>query len=237
MKKGLFLVISTLLIVGLLVGCGGTDIVENPGGVDGGSEYKDGTYTATSNANERGYGKAEVVIKDGVISAVTLWEFNDKGQEKDDSYTYENFHTAMDELPGKFVEANSAEVDVVTGATGSSNKAMDAVGKALQKSKGFTGTFEGMHMGVSDVSERGGWAVALVVLDAEGNISEVILKEVAGTDFKDDGYTYDVWHQAVDEMAQRFVDANSSEVDAFTGATGSSGMWVQAVEDALQKAK
>ncbi len=236
MKKGLFLVISTLLIVGLLAGCGGTDIVENPGGVDGGSEYKDGTYTATSNANERGYGKAEVVIKGGVIDAVTLWEFNDKGLEKDDSYTYENFHVAMDELPGKFVEANSAEVDVVTGASSTSAKAMDAVGKALERSKGFSGTFEGMHMGVSEATERG-WAVALVVLDADGNISEVILKEIAGTDFKDEGYSYDVWHQAVDEMAQRFVDANSSDVDAFSGATGSSGLWVQAVEDALQKAQ
>jgi uncharacterized protein with FMN-binding domain len=93
-----------------------------------------------------------------------------------------------------------------------------------------------MHMGVSDASERG-WAVALVVLDAEGNITEVILKEIAGTDFKGEGYTYDVWHQAVDEMAARFVEANSSEVDAFTGATGSSRLWVQAVEDALQKAQ
>lgn len=236
MKKGLFLVISALLIVVMLVGCGSDAVVENPGSADG-DAYKDGTYTATSNANERGYVQAEVVIKDGVIDAVTLWEFNDKGLEKDDSYTYENFHTAMDELPGKFVEANSAEVDVVTGATSTSNKAMEAVGRALEKSKGFTGTFEGMHMGVSAVSERGGWAVALVVLDAEGNISEVILKEVAGTDFKDEGYSYDIWHQAVDEMAQRYVDANSSDVDAFTGATGSSGMWNEAVEDALQKAQ
>jgi uncharacterized protein with FMN-binding domain len=235
MKKGLFLVISTLLIIVLLVGCGSDTIVDNPGGVNG-DGYKDGTYTATSNANERGYVKAEVVIKGGVIDAVTLWEFNDKGLEKDADYTYENFHAAIAELPGRFVEANSAEVDVVTGASSTSNKAMDAVDKALQRSKGFAGTFEGMHMGVSDASERG-WAVALVVLDADGNISEVILKEIAGTDFKDEGYGYDVWHQAVDEMAQKFVDANSSDVDAFTGATGSSGMWMQAVEDALQKAQ
>lgn len=42
MKKGAFLVISTLLVVFLLVGCGTDPVVENPGSVNG-SEYEDGT--------------------------------------------------------------------------------------------------------------------------------------------------------------------------------------------------
>jgi len=234
MKRGTYLVISTLLVLFLLVGCGPGPVTENPGTVEG--DYRDGPYTALSNANERGYVFAEVVIQGGAIATVSLKEFNDKGLEKPADYPYENFRTAMQELPGRFVAANSADIDVVTGASSTSNKAMDAVERALKRSQGFTGTFEGTYMGISAIGERG-YGLALVKVDARGNITEVLLKEMAGDKFKDDAYTYEPWQGAVKELPQKFVAANSAEVDAFTGASGSTGLWKQAVADALQKAR
>lgn len=235
MKRGAYLIISTLLVVFLVVGCGSDPVVENPGAIDDG-ELQDGTYTASSNANPRGYVQAEVVIEDGAIASVSLKEFTDKGQEKDAGYAYDVWHEAIQELPSRFVEANSAEIDVVTEATSTSEKAMDAVSKALARSQGYAESFAGMFMGVSEVSERGGWGIALVTLDDQGNITEVELKEMTADGFKDEDYGFEEWHDAAAEMPQRFVNANSSEVDVFTGATSSSNMWMQAVEDALQKA-
>lgn len=235
MKRGAYLIISTLLVVFLVVGCGSDPVVENPGAITDG-EFQDGTYTAASNANPRGYVQAEVVIEDGAIASVSLKEFTDRGQEKDAGYAYDVWHEAIQELPSRFVDANSAEIDVVTEATSTSEKAMDAVSKALARSQGYAESFAGMFMGISEVSERGGWGIALVTLDDQGNITEVELKEMTADGFKDEDYAYEEWHDAVAEMPQRFVSANSSEVDAFTGATSSSNMWMQAVEDALQKA-
>ncbi len=94
-----------------------------------------------------------------------------------------------------------------------------------------------MHMGVSDINDRGGYGIAFVTLE-DGEIAAVELKEIDGTgDFKNKEYSYQPYHKEVEEMAQRFVAANSSQIDSFTGATGSSTKWIQAVERALENSK
>ena len=85
------------------------------------ADYKDGTYTA----QEKGYGgqlTVEVTIKEKKISDVKVVSHSET----------ENVGTkAIEQLPSKIVEANSADVDVVSGATVTSEAIKKAVSSAL----------------------------------------------------------------------------------------------------------
>ncbi len=199
---------------------------------------EDGEYVGFSEANDKGYVEAHVTIEGEVITNVELIEWRDTGVAKDEDYRLDEWHEAMDLLPGRFVEANSTDVDIVTGATSTSEKAMGAVEMALAKAEGQE-VFDGTFLGFSEVSERGGKGLAWVTVEA-GEIVDVNLEELQDDDgsfvYKDSDYSYDVYHDAQEEMPSRFVEANSADVDVFSGATGSSGMWSEAVADALSKA-
>lgn len=88
------------------------------------TNYKDGTYTA----QEKGYGgplTVEVTVKDKKISDVKVVSHSET----------ENVGTkAIDQLPEKIVAANSADVDVVSGATVTSDAIKKAVSSALAES-------------------------------------------------------------------------------------------------------
>ncbi|MFW6377930.1 MAG: FMN-binding protein [Bacillota bacterium] len=199
---------------------------------------EDGEYVGYSEANDKGYVEAQVTLEDEEIVDVELIEYRDTGVKKDDSYDWDEWHEAMDELPGRFEEANSAEIDVFSGATGTSEKAMGAVEMALAKAEGQT-EFDGTFLGVSDFSDRGGRGLAWVTIE-EGEIVEVKLEELQDDDgelvYKDEDYDWDEWHEAKEEMPEWFVEADSADVDVYTEATGSSNMWMEAVADAMAKA-
>ena len=180
-----------------------------------------------------GYVEARVILEKGDIIDVDLTEYNDLGQAKDEGYPLDEFHEAIRELPGRFVEADSADIDTYSGATGTSNSAIEAVSQALDKADGVT-EFDGSYMGVSEASERGAYGVAWVTVEA-GQITDIYLEEVSDGDFKDEDYGYDEFHEAREEMPARFVEADSYNVDTYTGATGSSDRWIQAVTRALAK--
>ncbi len=204
---------------------------------NGAEQLEDGTYTAVSEADERGYAEAEVTIADGEITEVSLKEYDDLGEQKDEDYGYDVWHEAMEELPERFVEANSADIDVYTDATSTSEKSMDAVDKALQRAEGYTDTFDGTFMGASEVGEQGYVGIALVTLQ-NGEITEVDLGEADEEgEFKDEDYDYEPWVEAAEEMPERFVEADSPEVDVYTDATSSSEKWKEAVERAIEKAE
>ncbi|UMZ74167.1 hypothetical protein [Natranaerofaba carboxydovora] len=251
MKKLIVIPVILLLIISTaLLGCeaepdngngaeNGADNGDNGAQVGNGRE--DGTFSAASEADDRGYVHADVTFEDDEITEVELAEFNDKGIEKGEDYDWDPFHEAMDELPERFKEANDSDIEVYTEATGTSEKAMGAVDKAIQRAEGETGAFDGTFLGTSEQTDDG-WGVAWVTLDNE-EISEVKLEEVTLTDeedeeyeFKDDDYQWEEWHEAKEAMPDWFVEENSSEVDVYTDATESSEMWMEAVEDALQKA-
>ena len=198
--------------------------------------FEDGTYTGFSQANDKGYVEAEVVINDGKISDVNLTEFQDTGVTKGEDYRLDEFHEAMEVLPERFVEANDYDVDAYSGATGTSNKAIEAVKMALDKAKGIT-EFDGTFHGASDISERGGRGVAWVTVE-EGTITDVDLKEISDIEdgeYKGEDYSLDEFHEAKEELPERMIESNSYDVDTYSGATGSSERWIEAVKDALSK--
>lgn len=115
MKKILTLIVAALL----LVACASTPE----------EGYKAGTYTGAGT----GFGgeiTVEVTVNDdGKIATVEVLEHNESVND------IPAVVTALEEVPARIVEKNSAEVDGTSGATGTSNGIMEAVKDALSKAK------------------------------------------------------------------------------------------------------
>ena len=90
----------------------------------GGVSYKDGTYEGTGTGYDNGEIKLKVTITGGEISKVEL-----VSQQKQTFWMPKNVASLFD----KIVEANTAEVDGISGATDSSNGVKAAVRDALSK--------------------------------------------------------------------------------------------------------
>ncbi|MEC9488888.1 MAG: FMN-binding protein [Halanaerobium sp.] len=234
----LIFILSILLIV-FALGCGQRDEEEEEE-VAPANKYTDGTYTAYSDATDNGYAWAKVTVKDDNITRVELMEITSKGNEKDyETYDYEPSVKAYEEMPERFEEADSAEVEIYSGATHSSEKYKQAVSRALDYARGgLSGTyFAGMFQGQSEKTENG-YAIALVTIK-DDKITAVELKEIGKDgEFKDfANYEYEPAVEANAEMPQRFVEANSYDVDIYSGATHSSENYQAAVKSALEHAR
>jgi len=137
MKKHVILTVVFVLIAALMVGCGS-------------SKYKDGTYKAESEPDERGNNAyVEITIKDGKIADV-VWKELSNGVEKDENYgkvngvieNEENYQKAQNALKAsksyaeKLVEVQDInKVDAVSGATHSHELFVKLVKEALNKAK------------------------------------------------------------------------------------------------------
>lgn len=250
MKKGL-LVLSVILMFGLIfaAGCETDDDV---------SIYEDGTYTGVSaNANNRGYIEVTITIENDEITEAAIIEYDGMGLAKDyESYGVEgtfdggDLKEAHETLEARFIENDDWNVDVVTGATSSSDKAMSAVEVAMKKAmvdKPENQYFDGTFMAISDQGARG-WGIALVTIEND-EITGVELFETAQVrdedgepvqgefELKDEDYGWAEFHEALDYIADSVLEKQTTEgIDAYTEATGSSNMWLQAIERALEAA-
>ena len=144
---------------------------------------------------------------------------------------------AVDWMPGRIVEANSVDVDAVTGATVTSDAIKAAVLKAL-KAAPYDRVAEGPAPAAapaesveaaapagsanlqSTVNGKNGPIVVGVVVE-DGVITEVEVLQHQETP--------GVGSVAVDWMPGRIIEANSVEVDAVTGATVTSDAIKEAV--------
>ena len=204
----------------------------------GAEGLEDEIYTGYSQVDDRGgYVEAEVSLEAGQITEVNLTEFIDTGEVKGPDYDgIDEFHEAMEELPERFKEANDYDVDVYSGATGTSNKAIEAVKMALEKAEGVS-DFDGTFFGASAITERGNRGIAHVTVEGS-EIKNVVLKEIDDIDegeFKGEDYGLDEFHDAKETLPERMIEADSYDVDTYSGATGSSERWIEAVKDALGK--
>jgi uncharacterized protein with FMN-binding domain len=219
--------------------------------------YRDGTFTAVSQGDKYGYAMVTVTLENDKIKSVTIKEFDGFGVEK--LYeVYGQFFPALKEahetLAKRIVEANSYQVDVFTGATGTSKKVMEAVKFALEKAKlepSKTKYLDGTFMGVSDFTARG-HAVAWVTIEND-KIVKLVLEETtpsvkdgktvmdaAGRTvwvFKGGDYPWPEFHAAKEAIAKAVIEKQTHQVDVYTGATSSSNKFIQAVQRALEWAK
>ena len=193
----------------------------------GESSYAPGTYEGSA----KGFGgdvTAKVVIGESGIESVEL-----TGKDETPGLGAD----ALEKLEGAFVEAGSADVDGVAGATISSDAAKKAVEAALEGAVGGAaeasaqaggessykpGTYEGSAKGF------GGDVTAKVVI-GEGGIESV---ELTGKD-----ETPGLGADALEKLEGAFVEAGSADVDGVSGSTVSSEAAMKAVQAALDQAK
>ena len=193
----------------------------------GESSYAPGTYEGSA----KGFGgdvTAKVVIGESGIESVEL-----TGKDETPGLGAD----ALEKLEGAFVEAGSADVDGVAGATISSDAAKKAVEAALEgavdgaagasaqaggESSYKPGTYEGSAKGF------GGDVTAKVVI-GEGGIESV---ELTGKD-----ETPGLGADALERLEGAFVEAGSADVDGVSGSTVSSEAAMKAVQAALDQAK
>lgn len=90
------------------------------------SVYKDGEYTASATGYSGGL-KVKVKIEDDKIQSVEIISHNEVGKQY--------YEEAMEIIPKAIVEAQSAEIDTLTGATKTSQGIIKAVNKALEEAK------------------------------------------------------------------------------------------------------
>ncbi len=235
MKKFLTLAIVLALSLTLFAGCSKPAV------------YKDGTFVAVSDATDKGYMLAEVTVKKDKIEAVKLVGLDSLGLEKTEKYPYETYHQAVVDLAKEMVDKNTWDVAAVTKASSTSTQSKQAAERAMEKAlvkpastaKYFDGTF----MAISDQTEKG-WTVAWVTIE-DDKITDVVFHSTTkttddegNTKFvrKDETYPHAPYHEAREVLPERIVEKNGTDIEAVTGATGTTETVKQAVERALEQA-
>ena len=175
MKRLLAIALVTIVVVSLLVGC-------KP------AVYKDGTYTAVSDATNSGYMKADVTIKGDKITAVKLYGYNNLGMEKPSSYAHAEYHKVLSDMPVAMVQKNAAKVDIVAKATGSSTQSIQAVERAMEKALAKPASsakyYDGTYMQVSAADSKGAWTIVWVTV-ANDKITDVLIHSTTAATEKD----------------------------------------------------
>ncbi|MRI85513.1 FMN-binding protein [Aerococcaceae bacterium WS4759] len=220
----------------------------------------DGEYTAVSNEDENGWSVLHVItVEDGEI---TVSDFNYVNAEGDLKSEDEEYNTMMEEKSGvsaadamvqlneALVEAQSAEVDVVSGATGTSETFVKST-KALLAAAAEGNTDEinidelselqdGEYTLTTEADERG-WAHQFTIVveggviteskydmvDADGNLKSedeeynTNMEEGSGTSFA----------TAVEELNAALVEKQSLEgIEVVSGASSTSDSFLKYAE-------
>lgn len=211
MKK----VLSWILCLGMLMGCMSMASAET---------YTPGTYTGSA------YGFGGNVTVSVTVDAEKIVDVTAEGA----SETMGIGSRAIEELPAKILEAQSAEVDGVAGATFSSTAVMAAADAALKEAKGETaeaakavmapGTYTGLGKGYSLVEK-----LPVYVTVSENAILSIEVPE-------DNAETEPILRTVKQIMIPSMIENQSVSVDSVCGATISATAVREAVTDALTQA-
>ncbi len=255
-KKWVSLLLAIAFSAGVLFGCAPPAEPDEPADdppEDG--TYRDGTFEAVSQGDEGGFVHVALEIESDEIVHVEITEYDGVGKEKlYDAYPLPKLQEAHETLAERMAEENTWEVDTFSGATSTSEKAREAARFALERASfdppGQT-YFDGTFMAISDATDRG-WGIAWVTLE-DDRITDIELvgtkpKEEDGEPVLDDAgqqifqikpedYEWEPYLEAREVIAERMLEAQGPEVDAYTDATLSTNQWQQAVERALEAAR
>ena len=188
------------------------------------STYQPGTYKAT----EAGFG-----------GDVTVEMTFDKGRITDvkivgDSETDGVGSRAIDALPAAILEAQSAEVDGISGASFTSKAIVLAAQDCIDQARGVTGEAKvtmkpGEYVG-KGIGFRISEPVTVTVTVSEDRIENIVVDQENISD------TRAMVQTVVDTLIPRMLEYQSVSVDAVCGATATSNGVRQAVEAALVEA-
>ena len=232
--------VSMILVLAMVLcvaGCGsdteqtqaptqGTTAAETAAETDGGEAgaYTPGTYTATAT----GYG-GEVTVE-MTFDASSITDVKITGDDE----TAGIGSNAVEQMPAQILEAQSADVDGVSGATFSSNAIRTAAADCIAQASGESGTAEvkmapGSYTAYSE-SYRAGDGLNVTVTVSETEIESI---EV---DTENTSDTPTILQAAIDNLIPRMLEYQSVSVDAVCGATTSSNAIKAATETAVKEA-
>ena len=189
--------------------------------------YQPGTYSASA----QGFGGAvEVTFTVGDNGGITNVEITGDGETPDVG------GAAIPDLAAQLLDAQSAEIDGVSGASMTTGAVKEAAANALAEAAGLEvlsgPTAEGDNLfipGVYKGTSKGfGGDVTVTVQVSENAIDSV---EIEG-----DHETENIGSFAVSMLGDRILAAQSPNVDALTGATVTSGAILRAVRQAFTEA-
>lgn len=207
-KQKIAIVVMPLVAIALLAG--GMFLKQQTASTP--STYVDGTYEGVGQGFN-GDIKVAVTIASGKISNIELLEINDTAGLGDN---------AANEIIAAAIAGNTAEVDMVSGATKSSEGTIAAIQAALAQAGGgasYTdGTFEGVAPGF------GGDIKVSVVVEG-GKITTIDVLESSETEGLGD--------KASEQIIASIIETQSLNVDMVSGATKSSEGTIAAVKNAL----
>lgn len=112
------------------------------------ADYRDGNYVGESAPDDRGqYGRVELTVESGEITAVEYTEIGSDGEPKGEDYPYPPLFEAIAEYESRLIETQDPDdVDNVSGASGTwelfkdaANNALESAQKALGMSKQMSG--------------------------------------------------------------------------------------------------
>lgn len=225
MKKHLICLLSVMLALGLLLtGCAQQANVPEDEGVSPSPEggiYTPGVYTAAA----QGFG-GEVTVA-VTVDAEKILDCTAEGA----SETAGVGSNAIEQLPAKIVEANSADIDAISGCTVSSTAVLKAAADALAQAMGVVSASTAVQMtpGTYTASAYGNndYIDVQVVVD-EDEILSVEVTSSSETRFLGD--------EAIKRISADIVEYQTLNVDSISGATVTSGALKSAVTQCIQDA-
>ena len=134
------------------------------------------------------------------------------------SETPEIAGTALEQIPAAIVAANSPDVDIVSGATYTSNGIINAVKNALDSAGGGSGALTGTADGFI------GPITVAVTMDGD---------TITAVEFNSHSESFEIAGNALEQIPAAIVAANSPDVDVVSGATYTSNGIINAVKNAL----
>ncbi len=220
MKKAGRTILSATLAASLV--CGGA-VVQVFAEAASDSLYTAGTYIGTSLGHE-GEVTVEIICSDSVIQTVTV----DASAE-----TAEVGGAAAQELAEQFIEAQSADIDGVAGATETAEAAkrafQDAIAQAIGGEEGSATVADGVY--TAKASSFGTkQQMSGDVTFADGKITDIQITD------ESDSQTGQWFGIAEKLLIPRIIEAQSLGVDSITGATTSSGAIKSIVAQAVEQA-
>lgn len=175
--------------------------------------YKDGRYTGTSTAYKDNF-ILDVTVKDNKITDINIISY-------EDGIKY--VKQAAIPISEKIIAAQSTDVDVVSGATSTSNGVKAAVNNALLKATYKDGTYNGK--GIEYTTNK---FVDVNVIIKKGKIDKLdLISEDEIPEF----------NKAWTDITNKIIKNQSTTVDVVTGATYASNGIINAVYNGISEAE
>ncbi len=189
-------------------------------------EYEDGEYTATGDGYQDEI-EIEVIISEGEIAEISVLSHN----ETDDIAG-----PAFDDLEDRVISAQSANVDVVSSATGTSEGYLQAVSEVLNEAR-IDDPVEPEEPEMVEMQDGEYTATGAGYNDDIEVAVTIENEEITAIEVLEHAETEDIAEPAFEDLIEAVIETQSTDVDTISGATGSSEGFLSAVDAAVEQSQ